>query len=77
MLNFLLKKFMTTTIIKTGSGFALMVGLALAIAVANAQIMSAAEAPEGISIMGLGMGSVPDYMGSATSKRGVIPVFRY
>jgi len=66
-----------TTHIKTGSGFALTIGLALSVPVANAQIMSPIESPEGISIIGLGMGSVPDYMGSAASKRGAIPVFRY
>jgi len=68
---------MKMTSVKTGLGSALMMGLALAIPVANAQIMSAAEAPEGISIMGLGMGAVPDYMGSASTKRGAIPAFRY
>lgn len=68
---------MKTTPIMTRLGFALMMGLALAIPVAKAQIASPIESPKEVSILGLGMGVAPDYMGSASSKRGAVPVFRY
>ena len=68
---------MKTTNKKTGLGYALALGLALAVPVANAQIMSASESPEDVNIIGLGMGGVPDYMGSKASKRGVVPIARY
>lgn len=68
---------MKTTAVKTRLGFAVMVGLALAIPVANAQIVSPIESPAEVSILGLGMGAAPDYMGSASSKRGAVPVFRH
>jgi outer membrane protein len=68
---------MKTTDIKTGLGFALMMGLALAIPDANAWIVSAVEGPEGDSVIGIGMGAEPDYMGSLSSRRGAVPQFRY
>lgn len=68
---------MKTTHIKTALGSALTLAVALAYPVAHAQVMSAIESPEGVNIIGLGMGGVPDYMGSQSSKRGVVPVFRY
>lgn len=68
---------MKTTPAKTCLGFALTVGLALAIPAAKAQIASPVESPAQASIIGLGMGAAPDYMGSASSKRGAVPVFRY
>ncbi len=67
---------MKTTEMK-GWGFALVMGLELAIPVASAQIISPAESPDGVSLIGLGMSAAPDYMGSASSKRGIIPQFRY
>jgi len=69
--------FMKTTPVKTRLGFALTLGLALAIPAANAQIVSSIESPAQVSIIGLGMGAAPDYMGSASARRGAVPVFRY
>ena len=77
MLDFVPKVFMKTTSLMTSLRLALMMGLALAIPVANAQIVSPIKSPAEASVMGLGMGSAPDFMGSASSKRGAIPVFRY
>src|SRR3990170_5055342 len=73
MLDFIPKIFMKTAPIKTCLGFALTMGLALAIPVANAQIVSSIESPAQVSIIGLGMGAAPDYMGSASAKRGAVP----
>lgn len=62
---------------RTGFGLSLIMVLSLAMPVANAQIVPPVEGLEGVNMIGLGAGMVPDYMGSSHNTGGIAPIFRY
>ena len=68
---------MKTAHMKTGLGLSLIMVLALAIPVANAQIVPPVDSLDGVNVIGLGVGAAPDYMGSSHNKVGAAPIFRY
>lgn len=67
---------MTTPKFKTSLGFASIVAMAMAIPVANAQLAPPVDAIE-LNLIGLGVGSVPDYSGSSHNTTAAAPILRY
>ena len=61
---------------KAGLGLALIMGLTLAIPAANAQLEASADALN-VNLVGILVGSAPDYMGSSDNTGVAGPIVRY
>ena len=61
---------------KAGLGLALIMGLTLATPAANAQLEASADALN-VNLVGILVGTAPDYMGSADYKAVAGPIIRY
>ncbi len=68
---------MKTQTSKAGLGLAITMGLALAVPVAHAQLAPPVDAIDNVNLIGLAVGSVPDYSGSSHNKTAVGPIVRY